>query len=123
MFVSRVEREIKKLRQRISEGDDNRPQSVGNEETGSPVGHIQGLNTVPPLSDERYESGTRAVRAGGRGDAASCVCLLRINAYIEEEVRRRLREMNLLNGGADLTLSSDSLRVRVGRGSVRVDTC
>uniref|UniRef100_A0AAQ4R9K7 Kinesin family member 16Ba n=1 Tax=Gasterosteus aculeatus aculeatus TaxID=481459 RepID=A0AAQ4R9K7_GASAC len=39
----------------------------------------------------------------------------RINAYIEEEVQRRLREMNLLNGGGssvDLSLSCESLRVR-----------
>uniref|UniRef100_A0A665T6Y4 Kinesin-like protein KIF16B n=1 Tax=Echeneis naucrates TaxID=173247 RepID=A0A665T6Y4_ECHNA len=39
----------------------------------------------------------------------------RINAYIEEEVQRRLRKMNLLNGGSssmDLSLSCESLRVR-----------
>ncbi|KAF7216605.1 kinesin-like protein KIF16B isoform X2 [Nothobranchius furzeri] len=49
-------------------------------------GQTQSLNT--PLSDDR------------------------INAYIEEEVQRRLREMNLLNGGSNMNLS-------VSRESVR----
>ncbi|KAM4751236.1 kinesin-like protein KIF16B isoform 2-T2 [Anableps anableps] len=89
----RVEREIQKLRQRISEGENqNRTQSVGAEEkTGhgsSPVGHIQSLNTLLPLSDDR------------------------INAYIEEEVQRRLRKINLLNGtgSVGLSVSCESLR-------------
>lgn len=88
----RVEREIQKLRQRISEGEENsRTHSVSNEEktshSSSPVSHIQSLNTLLPLSDDR------------------------INAYIEEEVQRRLRKMNLLNGSnVDLSLSCESLR-------------
>ncbi|KAG7231822.1 hypothetical protein INR49_010285 [Caranx melampygus] len=87
----RVEREIQKLRQRISEGGDNsRTHSMSCEEkSSSPVSHIQSLNTLLPLSDDR------------------------INAYIEEEVQRRLRKMNLLNGGGssmDLSLSCESLR-------------
>ncbi|XP_029312479.1 kinesin-like protein KIF16B isoform X3 [Cottoperca gobio] len=87
----RVEREIQKLRQRISEGEEhNRTHSISNDEkTSSPVSHIQSLNTLLPLSDDR------------------------INAYIEEEVQRRLRKMNLLNGSSsnmDLSLSCDSLR-------------
>ncbi|XP_060921653.1 kinesin-like protein KIF16B isoform X2 [Labrus mixtus] len=90
----RVEREIQKLRKRISEGEDNnRSHSVGNDEktshNSSPVSHIQSLNTLLPLSDDR------------------------INAYIEEEVQRRLRKMNLLNGSSstmDLSLSCESLR-------------
>ncbi|XP_056228634.1 kinesin-like protein KIF16B isoform X1 [Seriola aureovittata] len=89
----RVEQEIQKLRQRISEGEENnRTHSVSNEEKtshgSSPVSHIQSLNTLLPLSDDR------------------------INAYIEEEVQRRLRKMNLLNGGSsmDLSLSCESLR-------------
>ncbi|XP_072240125.1 kinesin-like protein KIF16B isoform X3 [Leuresthes tenuis] len=90
----RVEREIQKLRQRISEGDENsRTHSIGTEEkmahSSSPVSHIQSLNTLIPLSDDR------------------------INTYIEEEVQRRLRKMNLLNGGdssMDLSLSCESLR-------------
>ncbi|XP_054459623.1 kinesin-like protein KIF16B isoform X4 [Anoplopoma fimbria] len=90
----RVEREIQKLRQRISEGEENhRSHSVSNDEktshSSSPVSHIQSLNTLLPLSDDR------------------------INAYIEEEVQRRLRKMNLLNGSSsnmDLSLSSESLR-------------
>ncbi|XP_035993560.1 kinesin-like protein KIF16B isoform X3 [Fundulus heteroclitus] len=92
----RVEREIQKLRQRISEGENqnrnqNRNQSVcGEEKSGrssSPVGHIQSLNTLLSLSDDR------------------------INAYIEEEVQRRIRKMNLLNGtgSVDLSLSCESL--------------
>ncbi|XP_078128740.1 kinesin-like protein KIF16B isoform X2 [Sander vitreus] len=91
----RVEREIQKLRRRISEGEENnRTHSINNEEktshNSSPVSHIQSLNTLLPLSDDR------------------------INAYIEEEVQRRLRKMNLLNGSSssnmDLSLSSESLR-------------
>ncbi|XP_033479664.2 kinesin-like protein KIF16B isoform X10 [Epinephelus lanceolatus] len=89
----RVEREIQKLRQRISEGEDNnRSHSISNDEktshNSSPVSHIQSLNTLLPLSDDR------------------------INAYIEEEVQRRLRKMNLLNGSSnlDLSLSCESLR-------------
>uniref|UniRef100_A0A671VWQ6 Kinesin family member 16B n=1 Tax=Sparus aurata TaxID=8175 RepID=A0A671VWQ6_SPAAU len=84
-------REIQKLRQRISEGEENnRTHSISSEEkTSSPVSHIQSLNTLLPLSDDR------------------------INAYIEEEVQRRLRKMNLLNGSSsnmDLSLSCESLK-------------
>ncbi|KAI4796912.1 hypothetical protein KUCAC02_026669 [Chaenocephalus aceratus] len=88
----RVEREIQKLRQRINEGDENnRSHSISNEEkSSSPVSHMQSLTTLLPLSDDR------------------------INAYIEEEVQRRLHKMNLLNGGSSmdlsLSLSCDSLR-------------
>ncbi|XP_044198196.1 kinesin-like protein KIF16B isoform X2 [Thunnus albacares] len=88
----RVEREIQKLRQRINEGEENsRTHSNSNDDkTGhsSPVSHIQSLNTLLPLSDDR------------------------INAYIEEEVQRRLRKLNLLNGSSnmDLSLSCESLR-------------
>ncbi|XP_047220636.1 kinesin-like protein KIF16B isoform X3 [Girardinichthys multiradiatus] len=90
----RVEHEIQKLRQRISEGENhNRSQSVGTDEktghSSSPASHIQSLNTLLPLSDDS-----------------------RINAYIEEEVQRRLRKMNLLNGSSsmDLSVSCESLR-------------
>ncbi|XP_069385628.1 kinesin-like protein KIF16B isoform X4 [Paralichthys olivaceus] len=89
----RVEWEIRKLRQGISEGEENsRTHSISNEEKtshgGSPVSHIQSLHTLLPLSDDR------------------------INAYIEEEVQRRLRKMNFLNGGGELDLSEscESLR-------------
>ncbi|KAM9856532.1 kinesin-like protein KIF16B [Aulostomus maculatus] len=88
-----VEREIQKLRQRISEGDEiSRTHSISNEDKpghcSSPVSHIQSLNTLLPLSDDR------------------------INAYIEEEVQRRLRKLNLLNSSShmDLSLSCESLR-------------
>ncbi|XP_045902610.1 kinesin-like protein KIF16B isoform X2 [Micropterus dolomieu] len=90
----RVEREIQKLRQRISEGEENnRTHSTSMDEktshNSSPVSHIQSLNTLLPLSEDR------------------------INAYIEEEVQRRLRKMNLLNGSSsnmDLSLSCESLK-------------
>ncbi|XP_033985452.1 kinesin-like protein KIF16B isoform X2 [Trematomus bernacchii] len=88
----RVEREIQKLRQRISEGEENnRSHSISNEEkSSSAVSHMQSLTTLLPLSDDR------------------------INAYIEEEVQRRLRKMNLLNGSSSmdlsLSLSCESLR-------------
>lgn len=57
--LHRVEREIQKLRQRISEGDDNnRNHSVAGDDKSShgnsPVGHIQSLNSLLPLSDDRY---------------------------------------------------------------------
>ncbi|XP_044045186.1 kinesin-like protein KIF16B isoform X4 [Siniperca chuatsi] len=92
----RVEREIQKLRQRISEGEENnRTHSISNDEktshNSSPVSHIQSLNTLLPLSDDR------------------------INAYIEEEVQRRLRKMNLLNGSSsnmDLSLSMDDEKLQ-----------
>lgn len=59
MCLHRVEREIQKLRQRISEGDDNnRNHSVAGDDKSShgnsPVGHIQSLNSLLPLSDDRY---------------------------------------------------------------------
>uniref|UniRef100_A0AAX7TL72 Kinesin-like protein KIF16B n=1 Tax=Astatotilapia calliptera TaxID=8154 RepID=A0AAX7TL72_ASTCA len=86
----RVQREIQKLRQRISEGDDtSRTHSISSDERvghgGSPATHIQGLNTLLPLSDDRYAT--------------------------PKEVQRRLRKMNLLNGSSmDLSLSTESLR-------------
>ncbi|XP_028263088.1 kinesin-like protein KIF16B isoform X7 [Parambassis ranga] len=80
----RMEREIQKLRQRISEGEENN-KTVNNDEkpshSSSPVSHIQSLNTLLPLSDDR------------------------INAYIEEEVQRRLQKMNLLNSSSSMELS------------------
>ncbi|KAM3864897.1 kinesin-like protein KIF16B [Diretmus argenteus] len=88
----RVQLEIQKLRQRISEGEGHtRTQSVSNDDktshTSSPVSPIQSLTTVLPLSDDR------------------------INAYIEEEVQRRLRKLNL-NGDSniELSLSFESLK-------------
>ncbi|KAM9314469.1 kinesin-like protein KIF16B isoform 2-T2 [Pholidichthys leucotaenia] len=90
---NRVEREIQKLRQRISEGEENsRTTSVNIEDrtslSSSPLSHAHSLKTLLPLSDDR------------------------INAYIEEEVQRRLRKMNLLNGSAptDSSLSADSVK-------------
>ncbi|KAM8843346.1 kinesin-like protein KIF16B isoform 2-T2 [Synchiropus picturatus] len=80
----RVEREIQKLRQRISEGEGGEERAS---HSSSPVSHMQSLNTLLPLSDHR------------------------INAYIEEEVQRRLSKMNLFNGSnaSDLSRSCESL--------------
>ncbi len=126
-----MEREIQKLRQRISEGEDNnRTHSITNDEktshNSSPVSHIQSLNTLLPLSDDRYTSeSSTSVRSIKRlvscsfvyvaNTSSSFLLFIRINAYIEEEVQRRLRKMNLLNGSSsnmDLSLSCESLRVR-----------
>ncbi|XP_036413100.1 kinesin-like protein KIF16B isoform X2 [Colossoma macropomum] len=88
----RMEREIAQLKQRISESEGSgRNLSVSSEEKNGvancPVSPIQGLPAVLPLTDDR------------------------LNAFIEEEVQRRLQKMNLLNGDNinSLSLSSDSL--------------
>uniref|UniRef100_A0A8C7TGH2 Kinesin family member 16Ba n=1 Tax=Oncorhynchus mykiss TaxID=8022 RepID=A0A8C7TGH2_ONCMY len=75
----RVDREIQKLKQRIS-----KPEGSGRSHTGSgdektslgtpPVSPIQSLPPVLPITDDG------------------------INAYIEEEVKRRLQKLNLFNG-------------------------
>ncbi|XP_034721476.1 kinesin-like protein KIF16B, partial [Etheostoma cragini] len=104
----RVEREIQKLRRRISEGEENtRTHSMSNEEktshSSSPVAHIQSLTPLLPLSDDR------------------------INAYIEEEVQRRLHKLNLLNGSGssnmDLSPSPSSESLRVRTTSLSSSTC
>uniref|UniRef100_A0AAR2JD71 Kinesin motor domain-containing protein n=1 Tax=Pygocentrus nattereri TaxID=42514 RepID=A0AAR2JD71_PYGNA len=91
----RMEREIAQLKQRISESEGSgRSLSVSSEEKNGvancPVSPIQGLPAVLPLTDDR------------------------LNAFIEEEVQRRLQKMNLLNGDNinSLSLSTDSLHVR-----------
>ncbi|XP_064172804.1 kinesin-like protein KIF16B isoform X2 [Anguilla rostrata] len=90
----RMEREILQLKQRLSEGDScGRSFSVGGDDrstshSSSPVSPRPSLPGVLPLTDDR------------------------INAYIEEEVQRRLQNMSLANGdvGVGLSLSSESLR-------------
>lgn len=89
----RVEREILKLKQRISESEGSgrsHSLSVCDDKSShnSPVSPITSLPTVLPVADDR------------------------INAYIEEEVQRRLQKLNLLNGDRtfDLSFSSDSLK-------------
>ncbi|XP_030635748.1 kinesin-like protein KIF16B [Chanos chanos] len=90
----RMEQEIQQLKRRISQTESSGwGLSVGGEEkssvNNSPVSPIQTLPTVLPLSDDR------------------------LNAYIEEEVQRRLHEkMNLLNGDSsiELSLSTESLK-------------
>ncbi|XP_071244849.1 kinesin-like protein KIF16B isoform X13 [Salvelinus alpinus] len=89
----RVEREIHKLRQRISktEGSGRSHTGSGDEKTSlstPPVSPIQSLPPVLPIADDG------------------------INAYIEEEVKRRLQKLNLFNGdkNIELSLSSESLQ-------------
>eukprot|EP00063_Salmo_salar_P011932 XP_013986767.1 PREDICTED: kinesin-like protein KIF16B isoform X12 [Salmo salar] len=89
----RVEQEIHKLKQRIS-----KTEGSGRSHTGScdektslstpPVSPIQSLPPVLPIADDG------------------------INAYIEEEVKRRLQKLNLFNGdkNIELSLSSESLQ-------------
>uniref|UniRef100_A0AAQ6A007 Kinesin motor domain-containing protein n=1 Tax=Amphiprion ocellaris TaxID=80972 RepID=A0AAQ6A007_AMPOC len=65
----RVEQEIQKLRQRISEGEENnRTHSISNDDksghNSSPVNHIQSLNTLLPLSDDRYRHEVQISLAG-----------------------------------------------------------
>ncbi|XP_067258735.1 kinesin-like protein KIF16B isoform X2 [Chanodichthys erythropterus] len=89
----RMEREIAQLKQRISESEGSvRSLSVNGEDKNnvnqSPVSPMQTLPSVLSIGDER------------------------INAYIEEEVQRRLQKLNLLNreNNNTLSLSSDSLQ-------------
>uniref|UniRef100_A0A3Q3IX78 Kinesin-like protein KIF16B n=1 Tax=Monopterus albus TaxID=43700 RepID=A0A3Q3IX78_MONAL len=67
------------------------------------------ISLEPDTEEQRHKSSIQ--RAGADLDQQS-----RINAYIEEEVQRRLRKMNLMNGGSSsssvaLSVSCDSLRV------------
>uniref|UniRef100_A0A3B4GGT0 Kinesin-like protein KIF16B n=1 Tax=Pundamilia nyererei TaxID=303518 RepID=A0A3B4GGT0_9CICH len=66
------------------------------------------VSLEPDSEEQRSKSSVaRTPRTGAELDQQ------RINAYIEEEVQRRLRKMNLLNGSSmDLSLSTESLRVR-----------
>ncbi|KAJ8365920.1 hypothetical protein SKAU_G00147510 [Synaphobranchus kaupii] len=90
----RMEREILQLKQRLSEGEaSGRSFSVGGDDrstshSGSPVSPRPSLPGVLPLADDR------------------------INAYIEEEVQRRLQKMSLVNGDSsiELSLSAEALR-------------
>eukprot|EP00063_Salmo_salar_P011930 XP_013986765.1 PREDICTED: kinesin-like protein KIF16B isoform X10 [Salmo salar] len=95
----RVEQEIHKLKQRIS-----KTEGSGRSHTGScdektslstpPVSPIQSLPPVLPIADDGYSA------------------FRKINAYIEEEVKRRLQKLNLFNGdkNIELSLSSESLQ-------------
>ncbi|XP_053472068.1 kinesin-like protein KIF16B isoform X1 [Ictalurus furcatus] len=89
----RMEMEIAQLKQRISESEaSGRSLSVSSDEKTNvgncPMSPIQSLNTVLPLTDDR------------------------LKAYIEEEVQKRLRQMNLQNtdNNNGLSLSSESLQ-------------
>ncbi|KAM9490559.1 kinesin-like protein KIF16B isoform 11-T14 [Salvelinus alpinus] len=92
----RVDREIQKLKQRINktEGSGRSHTGSGDEKTSlstPPVSPIQTLPPVLPITDDG------------------------INAYIEEEVKRRLQKLNLFNGdkNIELSLSSESLQVSI----------
>ncbi|XP_035390749.1 kinesin-like protein KIF16B isoform X3 [Electrophorus electricus] len=91
----RMEREIAQLKQRLSESEASgwSLSAGGDEKNGvanCAVSPIQGLSAALPLTDDR------------------------INAFIEEEVQRRLRKINLLNGDSNVSLSvsSDSLQLQ-----------
>lgn len=126
MFL-RMEREIAHLKQRISESEGSvRSLSVSGEEKNnvnqSPVSPIQTLPSVLSVGDER------CARHAGQFYSSLVIWpsndwtvplmtrfSFRINAYIEEEVQRRLQKLNLLNreNNNTLSLSSDSLQVLV----------
>lgn len=77
MSPCRVEREIQKLRQRISEGEENaRTHTAINDEKSSPVSHIQSLNTLLPLSDDRYAAETFVLVVFVSQRATSALALL-----------------------------------------------
>ncbi|XP_047659229.1 kinesin-like protein KIF16B isoform X2 [Tachysurus fulvidraco] len=89
----RMEREIAQLKQRISESEaSGRSLSVSSDDKTSvgncPMSPIQSLNTVLPLTDDR------------------------LKAFIEEEVQKRLQQMNRQNSDNNngLSLSSESLQ-------------
>eukprot|EP00063_Salmo_salar_P053556 XP_014028391.1 PREDICTED: kinesin-like protein KIF16B isoform X8 [Salmo salar] len=95
----RVEREIQKLKQRINktEGSGRSHTGSGDEKTSlstPPVSPIQSLPPVLPITDDGYSA------------------FRKINAYIEEEVKRRIQKLNLFNGDKNivLSLSSESLQ-------------
>ncbi|KAL2086530.1 hypothetical protein ACEWY4_017589 [Coilia grayii] len=83
----RVEREIRQLRQRLSESEGSGGRGLchsaddKSSRSSSPASPIQGPLGVLSTTDDR------------------------INAYIEEEVQRRLKKLNLLNGDNNLDLS------------------
>ncbi|XP_036390202.1 kinesin-like protein KIF16B isoform X1 [Megalops cyprinoides] len=89
----RLALEIQELKQRLSEGEGSgRGHCAAADDKSShgssPVSPRQSLTGVLPLADDR------------------------INAYIEEEVQRRLQKMNLFNGDSniELSFSTESLR-------------
>ncbi|XP_015218613.1 kinesin-like protein KIF16B isoform X2 [Lepisosteus oculatus] len=89
----RLEREIQQLKQKICENDGAlRSLYTGSDEksshSSSPVSPKQSLPTLIPVVDDR------------------------INAYIEEEVQRRLQKLNQTNGdnNIELSLSTETLK-------------
>uniref|UniRef100_W5NGD1 Kinesin-like protein KIF16B n=1 Tax=Lepisosteus oculatus TaxID=7918 RepID=W5NGD1_LEPOC len=91
--ITRLEREIQQLKQKICENDGAlRSLYTGSDEksshSSSPVSPKQSLPTLIPVVDDR------------------------INAYIEEEVQRRLQKLNQTNGdnNIELSLSTETLK-------------
>uniref|UniRef100_G3Q803 Kinesin-like protein KIF16B n=1 Tax=Gasterosteus aculeatus aculeatus TaxID=481459 RepID=G3Q803_GASAC len=88
-----------------------------------PDGEEQAENARPGADLDQHRSarnveGQKVKHLKPNSHSFDVVVCYRINAYIEEEVQRRLREMNLLNGGGssvDLSLSCESLRHRLCR--------
>uniref|UniRef100_A0A4W4GHN0 Kinesin-like protein KIF16B n=1 Tax=Electrophorus electricus TaxID=8005 RepID=A0A4W4GHN0_ELEEL len=117
--VARLERRHSALRRSLS----LEPESEEARRPGQ--GGTRGGATVPELDQERYKVifwisclftklfillyGCLSCHTNN----CLCVCVCRINAFIEEEVQRRLRKINLLNGDSNVSLSvsSDSLQV------------
>ncbi|XP_056264904.1 LOW QUALITY PROTEIN: kinesin-like protein KIF16B [Pseudoliparis swirei] len=134
--VARLERRRAALEQR--RGAEERELARQGPEGGLPVGASRSYSNFDPpqdgeerclnLSLSRVEQEIQKLRrrlsgggGGGGGDnrtrgvgqeeEKTPLSDDRINAYIEEEVQRRLRQINLLNGGnSDLSLSCDSLQ-------------
>uniref|UniRef100_W5K0T1 Kinesin-like protein KIF16B n=1 Tax=Astyanax mexicanus TaxID=7994 RepID=W5K0T1_ASTMX len=80
------------------------------------AGHRRSIVTLlgAELDQERWVGGGALYSWGIQFQFSSVfVCVFRINAFIEEEVQRRLHQINLLNGGNinNLSISSDSLLV------------
>uniref|UniRef100_A0A7N8Y4W9 Kinesin-like protein KIF16B n=1 Tax=Mastacembelus armatus TaxID=205130 RepID=A0A7N8Y4W9_9TELE len=101
--VSRLERRHSALRRSIS--------LEPNTEEQRPNSSVQrNLRTGADLEQQRFVCRYSVNRVGAAASTG-------INAYIEEEVQRRLRRMNLLNGSSsmDLSLSCESLRHLVSR--------
>uniref|UniRef100_A0A8D0D842 Kinesin-like protein KIF16B n=1 Tax=Sander lucioperca TaxID=283035 RepID=A0A8D0D842_SANLU len=98
--VARLERRHSALRRSVSLEPDT-------EEQRHKISALRNLRTGGDLDQQRSEPFNKTYKT-----------YTVINAYIEEEVQRRLRKMNLLNGSSsnmDLSLSSESLRQLVSR--------
>uniref|UniRef100_A0A672Z931 Kinesin-like protein KIF16B n=1 Tax=Sphaeramia orbicularis TaxID=375764 RepID=A0A672Z931_9TELE len=108
--VARLERRHSALRRSASmepDGEEQRAKSSAsrNQRTGTEV-EQQRLDKMNGVLTSKHLRG---------------LCINRINAYIEEEVQRRLQKLNLLNGSSrsssmDLSVSFESLKVSLSTG-------